>query len=206
MLQLWLTRFYAWRLGLFLGQCAPVPIWWTKAQPKTKMEEIMWLIRQLWYTFRIFFVSDCSRCGDQPFCGRLQGPGFSNPGAKFVLSSVKLYIMQKKVRHKGWTKGQIWHVNIFTTETVNKKIVFFLLSVLRSSIWGPQMHTSHPWVLFCLKQVKMGIKSLESTKNLKRGGHCFALDHKESLKILLFYVHNENVTFFSDKMHTKQVN
>ena len=52
-----------------------------------------------------FFVSDCSRCGDQPFCGRLQGPGFSNPGAKFVLSSVKLYIMQKKVRHKGWTKG-----------------------------------------------------------------------------------------------------
>ena len=51
----------------------------------------------------------------------------------------------------------------------------------------------------------MGIKSLESTKNLKRGGHCFALDHKESLKILLFYVYNENVTFFSDKMHTKHV-
>ena len=43
-------------------------------------------------------------------------------------------------------------------------------------------------------------------KNLTRGGHFFALDHKESLKILLFYVYNENVTFFSDKMHTKQVN
>ena len=53
----------------------------------------------------------------------------------------------------------------------------------------------------------MGIQETRKyKKKLKRGGHCFALDHKESLKILLFYVHNENVTFFSDKMHTKQVN